>query len=133
MAIKPLLTGSMTYSERQDLRARSFQLAAQVSKLYPRLAAAGAGHALVARQLLRAGGSIGSNLEEGVAPSSRRDMASKHSIALREAREANYWARLLATDPRWSAELGPIIQETHEFVAMLTTSVKKLRKPAEGS
>ena len=36
-----------------------------------------------------------------------------------------------ATDPRWTAELAPIIQETGEFVAMLTTSVKNLRKPQE--
>ena len=123
----------MSDPTREDLRARAFRLAAQVFKLYPRLAAAGPAHALVARQLLRAAGSIGANLEEGVAPSSRRDMASKHAIALREAREANYWARVLATDPRWAAELAPIVQETHEFVAMLTTSVKKLRIPVDES
>ena len=100
-------------------------------KLYPRLAGTGPAHALVARQLLKAVTSIGANLEEGTAPSSRRDMASKYSIALRESREGNYWARLAATDPRWTTELAPIIQETGEFVAMLTTSVKKLREPQE--
>ena len=119
----------MTTAMRQDLNARAFRLAALTFKLYPRLAATGSGHALVARQLLKAVTSIGANLEEGTAPSSRRDMASKYSIALREAREGNYWARLGATDPRWTAELAPIVQETHEFVAMLTTSVKNLRKP----
>ncbi len=120
----------MADGEREDLRARAFRLSARVFKLYPRLAAAGPGHAFLARQLLRAATSIGANLEEGVAPSSRRDMASKHAIALREAREANYWARLGATDPRWAAELAPLIQETHEFVAMLTVSVRKLREAA---
>jgi len=115
---------------RQDIRGRAFTLAAGVFRLYPRLAGAGTGHALLARQLLRAVGAIGAQLEEGAASSSRRDMAQKYGIALREAREANYWARLLASDPRWEAEMAPVVRETSEFVAMLTASVKRLRAPA---
>ena len=117
-------------AQRQDLNARAFKLASVVFKLFPRLAAAGAGHAYVAKQLLRAVTSIGANLEEGMAASSRRDMALKYSIALRESREGNFWSRLVATDPRWTQELAPISQETGEFVAMLTVSVRKLRQPA---
>jgi four helix bundle protein len=56
-------------------------------------------------------------------------MAAKYAISLREAREARYWARIAATDPQWTNELAPIVKETTEFVAMLTTAVKKLRKP----
>jgi len=56
-------------------------------------------------------------------------MASKHSISLRESREGKFWARLLATDQQWSKDLQWVIQETDEFIAMLTVSVKKLRKP----
>ncbi len=114
---------------KRDFTERSFRLAADVFRLYPKLSAAGPGHAFIARQLLKAATSIGAQLEEGAAASSRRDMAAKYGIALREAREANFWARLGATDPRWSANLAPIIQETREFVAMLTTAVKKLRGP----
>jgi four helix bundle protein len=120
----------MPATTRQDLRGRAFALAAQTFRLYPRLAGTGVGHALIARQLLRAIASVGAQLEEGAAASSRRDMAAKYAIALREAREANYWARLAATDHRWTTELQPIVQETSEFVAMLTVSVKRLRRPA---
>jgi four helix bundle protein len=116
-------------NQRQDLNARAFKLAARVFKLFPQLAAAGSGHAYIARQLLRATASIGANLEEGSAASSRRDMAQKYSIALRESREGKYWSRLLATDPAWSSTLVAVIQETSEFVAMLTVSVRKLRLP----
>ena len=56
-------------------------------------------------------------------------MALKYSLALREARESNYWSRLGRTDTRWTTELAGIAQETHEFVAMLTAAVKKLRNP----
>lgn len=87
-------------ANRQDLNARAFRLTAFLFKLYPRVSACGTGHAHVMNQLLRAASSIGSNLEEGTAPSSRRDMAAKYEIALRESREANFWARLLATDPK---------------------------------
>jgi hypothetical protein len=56
-------------------------------------------------------------------------MAEKHSIGLRESREANYWARIGASDPSWTKDLKPIITETQEFIAMLTASVRKLRRP----
>ena len=120
----------MTIRYKRDLRERAFELATIVFRMFPELVAAGSAHAYVARQLLRAASSVGANLEEGHAPSSRKDMAQKHGIALREAREANFWSRLLATDPRWRAKIAAVVQETGEFVAMLTVSVKKLREPA---
>ena len=119
----------MSDRPRQDLKARAFALAERVFKLYPRLAAESPAHAHIAKQLLRATTAIGAMLEEGEVANGRRDMAAKYAIAAREAREANYWARLAATDQKWSEPLAPIIQETREFVAMLTVSVRKLRSP----
>jgi len=116
-------------AQRQNLHERAFRLAAYVFRLYPKLAAEGTRHAWVAKQLLRATSSIGANLEEGAAPTSRKEMAAKYSISLRESREGKFWARLLAIDSKWSKEIAWVIQETGEFIAMLTVSVKKLRKP----
>ena len=99
--------------------------------LYPRLAAVSGAHAHIAKQLFNATTAIGALIEEGVVANSRRDMAAKYAIALREAREANYWARLAASDPAWTNAMAPIIQETKEFVAMLTVSVRKLRAPID--
>jgi four helix bundle protein len=121
----------MANRPRQDLAARAFALSERVFKLYPRLAAVSPAHAHLAHQLLRSVTAIGALLEEGLVANSRRDMAAKYAIALRESRESNYWSRLGATDPRWAAELGPIAQETSEFVAMLTVSVRKLRNPVQ--
>ena len=112
---------------RQDIRERAFTLAARVFTLYPTLTRRGSGHALLARQLLRAVTAIGAQLEEAGAPDSRRDMAHKYSIGLREAREARFWARLLATDPACAPTMAPIVAELGEFVAMLTAAVKRLR------
>jgi len=49
----------------------------------------------LARQLLRAGTSIGANIEEARAGTSRADFGAKMSIASKEAREVYYWLRLL--------------------------------------
>ena len=114
---------------RQDFAARAFALAERMFKLYSRLAATSRAHAHLADQLFRAITSIGAHIEEGQAASSRRDMAFKYSVALRESRESNYWSRLGATDPKWAEDLQFVTQETREFVAMLTVSVRKLRAP----
>ena len=119
----------MADKPRQDLAARAFALAVRVFKLYPRLAATSPAHKHLAGQLLRSATAIGALIEEAVVTNSRRDMAAKYAIALRESRESNYWSRPGATDERWTAELEPTIQETREFVAMLTVSVRKLRAP----
>ena len=43
------------------------------------------------------------------------------------AREALYWLRLLSSDPLVGDSVAPLITEANEWVAMLTTTVKKLR------
>jgi four helix bundle protein len=121
----------MTNKPRQNLAARAFALSVRVFKLYPRLAASSPAHAHLARQLLRSATAIGALIEEGLVANSRRDMAAKYAIALREARESNYWSRLGAVDPKWTGELTPITKETGEFIAMLTVSVRRLREKPE--
>jgi four helix bundle protein len=79
-------------------------------------------------QLLRSGTSIGANLEEANAGQSRADFVSKCSIALKEARETQYWLRLLvASDIATAAQITPVLAEATEIVAILTTIVKNAR------
>jgi four helix bundle protein len=111
----------------QDIRERAFRLAARVFALFPGLAKRGQGHALLARQLLKATSGMAAQLEEAAAASSRRDMKEKYSIGLREAREGLMWTRLLATDPNCESDMAPLIAELGQFVAMMTTAVKRLK------
>lgn len=54
---------------------------------------------VLSKQFLRSGTSIGANSEEAIGGQSRADFISKINIAYKEARETNYWIRLLqATD-----------------------------------
>jgi len=51
--------------------------------------------AVMAKQLLRSGTSIGANVREALQGQSRKDFAAKMSIALKEASESEYWLELL--------------------------------------
>lgn len=50
---------------------------------------------ILSKQVLRSGTSIGANVEEASAGQSRADFLSKMCIASKEARETNYWLRLI--------------------------------------
>ena len=51
---------------------------------------------VLSKQLLRAGTSIGANINEAQVGISRKDFVAKMSIASKEARETKYWLNLLA-------------------------------------
>ncbi len=114
------------------LPARTFEFAKRIVKLCQVLDNnPGVGRTL-GRQLIRSGTSIGANVEEGQASQSRADFCSKYSIACKEARETHYWLRLLAeTEILKSEQLSPITQECNELIAILTSIVKKTRKPRD--
>jgi four helix bundle protein len=128
-----MLQHAMTVPE--SFQARSFQFALKILKFYKYLKRDTDVPVHLANQVLRAGTSIGANLSEAKSAYSRRDLASKHTIALRESRECRFWLRLIAADqPSVSRFAKPLTDECTEFVAMLTASVKKLkRSPVDDS
>lgn len=79
----------------RDITQRAFSFAVRIVKLAKLLHSESNVARPVIDQLLRAGTSIGANLEEAVAGQSTSDFLHKNSIALKEARETNYWLRLL--------------------------------------
>ena len=86
----------------------------------------------LANQLFDAGSSIGANLEEAKAASSRRDKAAKTSISLRESRESKYWLRIaIAKNLGERSNRDWLFREADEFVAMLTVAVRKLNDDDE--
>ena len=80
---------------------------------------------VMSKQLLKAGTSIGANVEEALAGQSRPDFLSKMSIASKEARESNYWLRLLGDSGIIErGHLEKPLAESKEIVCMLTSIVK---------
>ena len=75
--------------------------------------------------MLRSGTSIGANVEEALAGQSRADFLSKMSIASNEARETNYWLRLLKDSGIISeTEIEPLLAESESITSILTSIVK---------
>jgi four helix bundle protein len=110
-------------SSSDTTRQRAFEFAIAIVKLCRQLE--DERHYVLAKQLLRAGTSVGANIEEAGAAQSRRDFLHKMAIASKEARETNYWLRLLdesAICPE--VDLGPYLDRSLELIRLLTAIVK---------
>jgi four helix bundle protein len=104
---------------------RSFAFAVRVVRLCRFLEAQDRVSRTLANQLLRAGTSIGANIEEAQAGQSKADFTTKMSIARKEARETLYWLKLLKASEIIEAEkLTDITKESAELVRILTSIVK---------
>jgi four helix bundle protein len=82
-------------------------------------------HYEISSQLLRCGTSIGANVEEALAGSSKKDFFAKMSIASKEVRETNYWLRLIKDVGLFDKHhLCMLITKSDELVKILTSIVK---------
>lgn len=84
---------------------------------------------VLSKQLIRAGISIGANIEEAIAAQSKKDFLAKMSIALKEARETHYWLRILrnsglATEMETEAHL-PACQEFIMLLSSITLTTRE--------
>jgi four helix bundle protein len=80
--------------DRKDIVKRTYKFALRIIYIASKMPQ----NALTFRiinQLMGSGTSIGSNTEEASAGFSKSDFTFKMSIASKEARETNYWLRLL--------------------------------------
>jgi four helix bundle protein len=115
----------------QDIQERAFRFACRVVKLHGHLCKKQRDYRSLSQQLLRSATSIGANLEEAEAGQSRADFRSKIGIALKEAREAHYWLRLLvACDLVPADRITDLVEEANQIVAILTTIARKSKEPA---
>lgn len=114
-----------------NIQIRTFEFSCRIIKLHRYMVKQNRTNEALCRQLVRAGTSIGANLEEASAAQSRADFISKCSIALKEARETHYWLRLFKTTELISGDkISDLLKESDEIVAILTSIVKntKLQK-----
>ncbi len=104
------------------VQEKSFDFALKIIGLYKRLIEKG--EYVLSKQLLKAGTSIGANVEEGIAAQSRRDFLSKMSIAAKEAREARYWLRLMDQTRIAKIDYTDYLQDVDRLIRVLTSIVK---------
>lgn len=108
-----------------DIQERTFLFSCRLVTLCRAFQSADHVARRLAFQLLDAGTSVGANLEEADAGQTKPDFIAKASIARKACGEAKYWLRLLAfAEPNRQSEIGPLLDECRQLVAILTTIVK---------
>jgi len=111
----------------EDIRDRTFNFALRIIELSHQLPSTGAS-GVVAKQLVRSGTSIGANVGEATAASSKADFAYRMNVALREARETDYWLRIVeASKLVDSSRSSPLLKEAVEIMNILGAIVSSAR------
>ena len=86
----------------------------------------------LATQILKSGTSIGANTNEDDGAFSKREFASKLGISLKEARETNYWLRLLyQTDYIGEAMFTSLSNDCGELIRLLIAIIRSTRAALE--
>ena len=105
------------------IKEKTYKFALDIIFLYKRMLEQN--EFILSKQIVRAGTSIGANVEEATAAQSRKDFISKMSISSKEARETNYWLRLLRDSQILSDnQCQSMITESEELLKLLTSIVK---------
>ncbi len=103
-----------------DIKKRTFLFAVRVVQLVGRLPRTVAGIE-IGRQLIRAGTSVGSNVEEADGAVSRKDFVNHIRIARKEARESRFWLTLIdAADLLRDPEVSALTKEADELARILS-------------
>ena len=84
---------------------------------------------VISDQLIRSSCSIGANLTEAKASSSRLEFKKFNEIALKSANESIYWLELLRDSKLVSEHnITPLLKELDEIAKMIASGMLKLKK-----
>lgn len=100
---------------RSDAKLRSYKFALNIIKLVDSLSA-GRTSNIIGDQLLRSGTSIGANIIEAQAGSTRRDFKNYLNHALKSTNETRFWLALLRdSGKKTKKEIDPLLAEAKEI------------------
>ncbi len=109
--------------KKNILIEKSIDFAAKIIKLQNYLIKSKK-EAIISKQILRSGTSIGANINEASYGQSKADFISKLHISLKETAETEYWLRLLVkADLLTETEANPLINDCLEIKKLLIASI----------
>ena len=113
--------------EESPIQKKSYAFSLSIVKLYQKLKSEN--EFVLAQQILKSGTSIGANVEEAVGAQCGKDFFMKMTIAYKEARETNYWLRILK-DSNYIGltESSKLINDVHELLKLLGTIQKTVKQ-----
>jgi len=87
---------------------------------------------VLAKQFLRSSTSIGANCKEAISAQSKKDYIHKYEIALKEARETEYWIEIFIASEIIPEDLFlPLLSETDEIIRILASSIKTAKENSQ--
>ena len=114
-------------STSEDLKERTKKFALRIIRLYTALPKTAEAE-VIGKQILRSGTSVGAHYAESQRGKSNADFIGKLQIALQKLEETIYWLELIIeADIFPEKRIKPLIEETNELIAMLTTTVLKVK------
>lgn len=112
---------------KKNLIKRTFVLARLVLKLVNKFPAKRSA-SVIADQLLRSATSIGANIIEAQAASSKKDFINFLNYALKSANETKFWLALARDlDKELIPEINQLLKETEELAKILGSSIFTLK------
>jgi four helix bundle protein len=113
--------------EKNVIVEKSYVFALRIVKLFRYLSTEKKEYHL-SKQLIRSGTSIGANVEEAMAGSSRNDFKAKLDIAHKEARETRFWLKLLRDSKILELNAAnSILFDCEELIKILSSILKSIK------
>jgi four helix bundle protein len=110
-----------------DLKKRTYSYALEVIKFLEGLPKDHISQT-IGKQLLRSGTSIGANIVEAQASSSKKDFANFYSYSLKSANESKFWLGLLRDSGKAPSDtVHSILNETNELSNILASSILTMK------
>ena len=110
----------------KDIRERAFAFAVRIVKLCQYLEKNTSVGKTLINQLLKAGTSVGANLEEAQAGQIKPDSIAKNAIALKESRESKYWLRLISATNNFDEKINDGIKELIEEASEISKIIASI-------
>jgi four helix bundle protein len=108
---------------------KSFLFGVRSIKLYKILISRDHSLNSIYNQLLRCSTSIGANIFESQSAPSKKDFINKLNISLKEAKETDYWLKLLKESNLLNDnEFQSISKDCIELIKLLTSIIKKSKE-----
>jgi len=113
---------------KTDLKKRAYFYALDIIKFIDTLDRKDFSIQVIIKQLLRSATSIGANIIEAQAGSTKKDFTNFFSYALKSANESKFWLGLLRDSKKADKEeTNKLLQETTELANILGSSILTLR------
>ena len=113
---------------KTDLKPRAYRFSLNTITLIDQLNLKDPSAQIISKQLLRSATSIGANIIEAQAGTTKRDFTNFLSHALKSANETKFWLALLKDSGKATfKQIVPLLQEVTELANILASSILTLK------